>query len=90
MMGAAGRILPGLSAAIARTVPFPPEIRAARFVDDAPLLGALALAHSASRSRTRRARPSSSDRVVPGTDDTPCRGNPVKSVCGPPARPNPG
>lgn len=48
MMGAAGRILPGLSAAIARTVPFPPEIRAARFVDDAPLLGALALAHSAS------------------------------------------
>ena len=53
MMGAAGRILPGLSAAIARTVPFPPEIRAARFVDDAPLLGALALAHSASAKPNR-------------------------------------
>ena len=44
MMSAARHILPRISALAARAVPFPPEIRAARFVHDAPLLGALALA----------------------------------------------
>ncbi|SDH25068.1 glucokinase [Sinosporangium album] len=48
MMGAARRIVPTLTAAVTAAVPFPPEIVAARFVDDAPLYGALALAASAS------------------------------------------
>ncbi|WP_031158535.1 ROK family protein [Streptosporangium roseum] len=52
MMGRAERILPRLSAAVARAAPFPPEIGPARFVHDAPLLGALALAYTASGART--------------------------------------
>ncbi|WP_113701278.1 ROK family protein [Nonomuraea lactucae] len=47
MMGARARILPRLATEVRRAVPFPPEVRAARFTDDAPLLGALALAHAA-------------------------------------------
>ncbi|WP_327089845.1 ROK family protein [Nonomuraea sp. NBC_01738] len=47
MMGAGEVILPGLTAELRRAVPFPPQVRAARFTDDAPLLGALALARSA-------------------------------------------
>ncbi|MBT2235728.1 ROK family protein [Nonomuraea sp. NEAU-A123] len=50
MMGAADLIMPRLTAELRRTVPFPPEVRPARFTDDAPLLGALALAHAASQS----------------------------------------
>lgn len=44
MMSAAHHILPRVSALAQRAVPFPPEITAARFIHDAPLLGALALA----------------------------------------------
>jgi glucokinase len=44
MIGAAARILPGVAATLSRAVPFPPRLVPARFVDDAPLLGALALA----------------------------------------------
>ncbi|GIJ46493.1 glucokinase [Virgisporangium aliadipatigenens] len=44
MMAAARHLLPRIAALAARAVPFPPEIRAARFVHDAPLRGALALA----------------------------------------------
>jgi glucokinase len=47
LMGASDQILPRLAAEIRRAVPFPPEITAARFVDDAPLYGALALALTA-------------------------------------------
>ncbi|MEV4361198.1 ROK family protein [Nonomuraea sp. NPDC003707] len=47
MMGAAELILPRLAAEVGRAVPFPPEVRPARFADDAPLLGALALARAA-------------------------------------------
>ncbi|MET7333946.1 ROK family protein [Nonomuraea sp. NPDC005650] len=47
MMGAADLILPRLAAEIGRAVPFPPEVRPAHFTDDAPLLGALALARAA-------------------------------------------
>ncbi|WP_214409568.1 ROK family protein [Sphaerisporangium fuscum] len=47
LMGASGHILPRLTAEIRRAVPFPPEITAARFVDDAPLYGALALSLTA-------------------------------------------
>jgi glucokinase len=36
--------LPALQHAVARAVPFPPEVRAAHFVHDAPLIGAIALA----------------------------------------------
>jgi glucokinase len=50
MMGAADLIMPRLTAELRRAVPFPPEVRPARFTDDAPLLGALALAHAASQS----------------------------------------
>ncbi|MEU8264355.1 ROK family protein [Micromonospora sp. NPDC048999] len=44
MMRAAHHILPRIRAEVGRTVPFPPTITTARFIDDAPLLGALALA----------------------------------------------
>jgi glucokinase len=44
MMGATARILPSVAAMLSRAVPFPPRLASARFVDDAPLLGALALA----------------------------------------------
>ncbi|WP_157250855.1 ROK family protein [Nonomuraea typhae] len=47
MMGAADVIMPGILAEVRRAVPFAPEVRQARFTDDAPLLGALALAHAA-------------------------------------------
>ncbi|MFG6195741.1 ROK family protein [Nonomuraea sp. JJY05] len=47
MMGASELILPRLAAEIGRAVPFPPEVRPARFADEAPLLGALALARAA-------------------------------------------
>ncbi|MFI6739719.1 ROK family protein [Nonomuraea sp. NPDC050451] len=47
MMGAAELILPRLTAELGRAVPFPPEVRPARFADEAPLLGALALARAA-------------------------------------------
>ncbi|NUP78152.1 MAG: ROK family protein [Nonomuraea sp.] len=50
MMGAADLIMPRLVAEVRRAVPFPPEIRPGRFTDDAPLLGALALAHAAARA----------------------------------------
>ena len=52
MMRAAQHILPLVSAQVARTVPFPPQIGAARFVDDASLLGALALALDSVEGRT--------------------------------------
>jgi glucokinase len=42
--GMAAVFLPAVRGAIARTVPFPPSVEAARFVDDAPLIGAIALA----------------------------------------------
>jgi glucokinase len=44
LMGAADRILPRIADVLVRAVPFPPRLTPARFVDDAPLLGALALA----------------------------------------------
>ncbi|MEV4641279.1 ROK family protein [Actinoplanes sp. NPDC049548] len=47
MMGAAAYVMPRVATALRRTVPFPPELSAARFVDDAPLLGAVALAMAA-------------------------------------------
>ncbi|WP_432824678.1 ROK family protein [Dactylosporangium sp. CA-092794] len=47
LLGAAGHILPRVEAELARSVPFPPELAAACFVDDAPLIGALSLALTA-------------------------------------------
>jgi glucokinase len=47
MMGAAAHILPRVATALAASVPFPPRLATARFVDDAPLIGALALALAA-------------------------------------------
>ncbi|WP_433045805.1 ROK family protein [Dactylosporangium sp. CS-033363] len=44
LMGAAGHILPRIATALTRSVPFPPDLRAATFADDAPLVGALAMA----------------------------------------------
>jgi len=49
MMGAAAHIMPRVAAALNRAVPFPPRLSAARFVDDAPLVGAVALALEAAR-----------------------------------------
>jgi glucokinase len=56
MMSAAHHILPRVSAVAARAVPFPPEIVAARFIHDAPLLGAIALALDAADARAGPAR----------------------------------
>lgn len=44
MMAAADVILPALAELVAAATPFPPEIRAARFLQDASLHGAIALA----------------------------------------------
>ncbi|MEV4701795.1 ROK family protein [Actinoplanes sp. NPDC049316] len=49
MMGAADHIMPRVAAALRRCVPFPPALAEARFADDAPLLGALALALESAR-----------------------------------------
>jgi glucokinase len=42
--GMAAVFLPALKTAIAEAVPFPPRVEPARFIDDAPLIGAIALA----------------------------------------------
>jgi glucokinase len=42
--GMATAFLPALRTAIAGAVPFPPPVHGARFIDDAPLIGAVALA----------------------------------------------
>jgi glucokinase len=52
MMSAAHHILPRLTAVARRAVPFPPKIMAARYIHDAPLLGALALALEAADRNT--------------------------------------
>ncbi|BCJ49988.1 glucokinase [Actinoplanes sp. NBRC 14428] len=44
MLGAADHIVPRVEAELRRAVPFPPRLVKARFVDDAPLVGAVALA----------------------------------------------
>ncbi|GAA3277610.1 ROK family protein [Dactylosporangium vinaceum] len=44
LMGAAPHILPPIAAALTRSVPFPPDLQVATFADDAPLIGALAMA----------------------------------------------
>ncbi|GAA2576591.1 ROK family protein [Dactylosporangium fulvum] len=49
LMGAAPFILPRVAAALTRSVPFPPHLTTASFVDDAPLIGALAMALAAAR-----------------------------------------
>jgi glucokinase len=59
LMGAADHILPRVAAALRRAVPFPPALSKARFVDDAPLIGALALASAAVGSDVGRAVPRS-------------------------------
>ncbi|GAA4498946.1 ROK family protein [Actinoallomurus oryzae] len=42
--GMANAFLPAIQSAVMRAVPFPPPVEAARFLDDAPLIGAIALA----------------------------------------------
>jgi glucokinase len=42
-------VMPRRRAALNRAVPFPPRLSAARFVDDAPLVGTVALALAAAR-----------------------------------------
>jgi glucokinase len=43
LMGSSGRILAALSRRLDRTVPFPPSIVPARFLHDAPLMGAVGI-----------------------------------------------
>jgi predicted NBD/HSP70 family sugar kinase len=57
LMGAAARILPRIAGLLVRAVPFPPRLAPARFVDDAPLLGALALAVQAAGESIEIAAP---------------------------------
>jgi glucokinase len=47
MVGSWDRLRPGLQQALSAGVPFPPELVAARFPSDAPLIGAVALAADA-------------------------------------------
>ncbi len=47
--GMATAFLSALRCAVSRAVPFPPPVQAASFVDDAPLIGALALAIDAAK-----------------------------------------
>jgi glucokinase len=54
MVGAARAIVPRVRSAVRRTVPFPPQVTTARFIDEAPLYGALALALDAASGSTRR------------------------------------
>jgi glucokinase len=61
-MGAAHHILPRVTAVLDRSVPFPPRLAAARFVDDAPLLGALSMALALCAVRRCPAR----DAAAPG------------------------
>lgn len=42
--GMATAFLPAIESAVTRAVPFPPPVRPGRFIDDAPLIGAIALA----------------------------------------------
>jgi glucokinase len=49
LMGSADRVLGALRRRVERAVPFPPEVVAARFVDDAGLRGAVALGLDAAR-----------------------------------------
>jgi glucokinase len=49
MMAAAEHIVPRVAASLRRSVPFPPELATARFFDDAPLIGAMALALASAR-----------------------------------------
>jgi glucokinase len=42
--GMATAFLPAIAAAVTRAVPFPPPVEPGRFIDDAPLIGAIALA----------------------------------------------
>jgi glucokinase len=50
MMGSRSVVLPRLADSMRRTVPFPPDLRVARFLADAPLYGAVALALNAAGS----------------------------------------
>ncbi len=50
MVGSWERLRPGLQQALSAGVPFPPELVAARFPSDAPLIGAVALAADAIQS----------------------------------------
>jgi glucokinase len=52
-MASAGRILPAIRDRLDRFVPFPPSLRVARFLHDAPLMGAVALGMDALRTQTR-------------------------------------
>ncbi|MFG2041599.1 ROK family protein [Dactylosporangium sp. NPDC048998] len=51
LMGAAHHILPRVAAVLDRSVPFPPRLAAASFVDDAPLIGALSMALTLAAAR---------------------------------------
>ncbi len=54
--GMAAAFLPAVQAAVRRAAPFPPPVEAARYIDDAPLIGAVALAVRAASRRDRAFR----------------------------------
>jgi glucokinase len=62
------RIGPGLEAALQAGVPFPPELVLAHFPNDAPLLGAVALAVDAVTGTSRRQPVLASDIPYPGRE----------------------
>ena len=57
LVGSWDRLAPGLARALQAGTPFPPELTIARFPDDAPLIGAVALAADAARPAAARPGP---------------------------------
>ena len=72
MVGSWPRIEPGLAAALRQAVPFPPELVVARFPQDAPLLGAIALAVDAA---AHTVLPVQADTARPGATTGPAIDN---------------
>lgn len=69
MVRSADRIMPRLDEALRAAVPFPPELVVAKFPDDAPLLGAIAIAVDAVAGIARRQPVLASD--IPDPDGQP-------------------
>jgi len=79
MVGSWDRIEPGLTEALRRVVPFPPELVLAHFPQVAPLLGAIALAVDAAAGgpggRQTAVLPVTADKAGPGARNGPALSN---------------
>jgi predicted NBD/HSP70 family sugar kinase len=69
-----GRIGPGLKLALDAGVPFPPELVMARFLFDAPLMGAIALGVEAAQGRLDTEAVRTNLQAIPGRPPSPTAG----------------